>query len=194
MIGEGTDYANLVIKDELNVEEYGAAFRKGSDVAAAVDTAFDELKADRYHADPGRQIRPDPGRLIMGEAGVIWSRLTSAFLMNCQLFGLTLLFALPLGLLVSLGSMSPVHTAAGRGQNLCVDHPWHAVDAANHLLLPWPRSDGFASSLGFQHQWPPAGGGGGVCHQLLPAIFPKFTAAVLSLFPLARRKPGRCLA
>ena len=38
--------ANLVIKDELNVEEYGAAFRKGSDVAAAVDTAFDELKAD----------------------------------------------------------------------------------------------------------------------------------------------------
>ena len=45
MIGEGTDYANLVIKDELNVEEYGAAFRKGSDVAA-VDTAFDELKAD----------------------------------------------------------------------------------------------------------------------------------------------------
>ena len=32
----------------------------------------------------------------MGEAGVIWSRLTSAFLMNCQLFGLTLLFALPL--------------------------------------------------------------------------------------------------
>ena len=42
----------------------------------------------------------------MGEAGVIWSRLTSAFLMNCQLFGLTLLFALPLGLLASLGSMS----------------------------------------------------------------------------------------
>ena len=42
----------------------------------------------------------------MGEASVIWSRLTSAFLMNCQLFGLTLLFALPLGLLVSLGSMS----------------------------------------------------------------------------------------
>ena len=35
-----------IIKDELNVEEYGAAFRKGSDVAAAVDTAFDELKAD----------------------------------------------------------------------------------------------------------------------------------------------------
>ena len=46
MIGEGTDYANLKIVDELNVEEYGVAFRKGSDVAAAVDNAFDELKAD----------------------------------------------------------------------------------------------------------------------------------------------------
>ena len=46
MIGEGTDYANLRMVDELNVEEYGVAFRKGSDVAEAVDNAFDELKAD----------------------------------------------------------------------------------------------------------------------------------------------------
>mgnify|MGYP002619811496 CR=1 FL=1 len=46
MIGEGTDYANLAIKDELNAEEYGVAFRKGSDAAEAVNAAFDELKAD----------------------------------------------------------------------------------------------------------------------------------------------------
>lgn len=46
MIGEGTDYASLKIVDELNAEEYGVAFRKGSDVAAAADAAFDELKAD----------------------------------------------------------------------------------------------------------------------------------------------------
>ena len=46
MIGEGTDYANLKIVDELNAEEYGVAFRKGSDVAEAVNEAFDELKAD----------------------------------------------------------------------------------------------------------------------------------------------------
>ena len=46
MIGEGTDYANLAIKDELNAEEYGVAFRKGSDTAEAVNAAFDELKAD----------------------------------------------------------------------------------------------------------------------------------------------------
>lgn len=42
----------------------------------------------------------------MGEAAVIWGRLTEAFWLNCQLFGLTLLFALPLGLVVSFGSMS----------------------------------------------------------------------------------------
>ena len=42
----------------------------------------------------------------MGEASVIWGRLTSAFLLNCELFGLTLLFALPLGLVVAFGSMS----------------------------------------------------------------------------------------
>ncbi|WP_425371778.1 transporter substrate-binding domain-containing protein [Gemmiger formicilis] len=46
MIGEGTDYANLAIKDELNAEEYGVAFRKDSDAADAVNAAFDELKAD----------------------------------------------------------------------------------------------------------------------------------------------------
>ena len=46
MIGEGTDYADLKIVDELNAEEYGVAFRKDSDAAAAVDEAFDALKAD----------------------------------------------------------------------------------------------------------------------------------------------------
>ena len=46
MIGEGTDYANLSIKDERNAEEYGVAFRKGSDAAEAVNAAFDELKGD----------------------------------------------------------------------------------------------------------------------------------------------------
>ena len=40
------DYADLKMVDELNVEEYGVAFRKGSDVPDAVNTAFDELKAD----------------------------------------------------------------------------------------------------------------------------------------------------
>ena len=46
MIGDGTDYANLAIKDELNAEEYCVAFRKSSDAADAVNAAFDELKDD----------------------------------------------------------------------------------------------------------------------------------------------------
>ena len=46
MIGEGTDYADLEIKDELNVEEYGVAFRKGSDLAEAVNQAFAALRED----------------------------------------------------------------------------------------------------------------------------------------------------
>lgn len=46
MIGEGTSYTDLEIKDELNVEEYGVAFRKGSDVADAVNEAFAALRGD----------------------------------------------------------------------------------------------------------------------------------------------------
>lgn len=44
MIGEGTDYAALVIVDELAEEDYGVAFRKGSDLAESVNQAFDTLK------------------------------------------------------------------------------------------------------------------------------------------------------
>lgn len=46
MIGEGTDYANLVIVDQLAEEYYGVAFRKGSDVCAATNDAFQALIAD----------------------------------------------------------------------------------------------------------------------------------------------------
>ena len=46
MVGEGTDYADLAIVDELAVENYGVGFRQGSDVRDAVNTIFDELVAD----------------------------------------------------------------------------------------------------------------------------------------------------
>ena len=46
MIGEGTDYEGLEIVDELNVEEYGVAFRKGSDVADKVNSIFTALRED----------------------------------------------------------------------------------------------------------------------------------------------------
>ncbi len=47
MIGEGTDYADLVVVDEIAFadEQYGIAFRQGSDVTAAVNTAISELIA-----------------------------------------------------------------------------------------------------------------------------------------------------
>ena len=43
MIGEGTDYADLVIVDYLAEEDYGVAFRKGSDVRDEVNKIFDKL-------------------------------------------------------------------------------------------------------------------------------------------------------
>lgn len=47
-IGEGTDYADLkvVAGKEFSPEEYGIAFRKGSDLSAAVNDAIAELMAD----------------------------------------------------------------------------------------------------------------------------------------------------
>ncbi|MDI9521378.1 MAG: transporter substrate-binding domain-containing protein [Bacillota bacterium] len=59
MTGEGTDYADLVIKDKLAVEDYGIAFRKGSDIADEVNKILAELTengflkslADKYGLD-----------------------------------------------------------------------------------------------------------------------------------------------
>lgn len=47
-LGEGTDYADIVIIESVSFadEEYGIAFRKGSDVTAEVNKAIDELIAD----------------------------------------------------------------------------------------------------------------------------------------------------
>ena len=47
-IGEGTDFANLAVVEgkDFNPEEYGIAFRKGSDFTAKVDAAAKELVAD----------------------------------------------------------------------------------------------------------------------------------------------------
>lgn len=48
MVGEGTDYADLMIVDgiELAIEEYAIGFRLGSNMAAAADAVIDELYAD----------------------------------------------------------------------------------------------------------------------------------------------------
>lgn len=44
---------------------------------------------------------------------MILGRLSGAFLLNCELFALTLLFALPLGLVVAFGSMSRCKVLSG---------------------------------------------------------------------------------
>ena len=48
MIGEGTDYADLVVVDAMSFadEQYGIAFRKDSDVTAAVNAAITKLVED----------------------------------------------------------------------------------------------------------------------------------------------------
>ena len=47
-IGEGTDFANLKLFEDVSFspEEYGIAFRKGSDAVNYVNKAINELKAD----------------------------------------------------------------------------------------------------------------------------------------------------
>ena len=80
-------------------------------------------------------------------------RLSGAFLLNCELFALTLLFALPLGLVVSFGSMSRCKTTGRGGQDLCLDHPRHPADAADHCDLSGPRP------AGHEQPWPSGSGG-----------------------------------
>lgn len=48
MVGEGTDYPDLVVNidNEFGAQQYGIAFRKDSDMVEKVNTAIDELTAD----------------------------------------------------------------------------------------------------------------------------------------------------
>lgn len=46
MIGEGTSYPDMAYTVQLTTEEYGAGFRQGSDLAAALDAFFDAAYAD----------------------------------------------------------------------------------------------------------------------------------------------------
>lgn len=46
MVGEGTDYANLTYTVGLNSEKYGVGFRKGSDLAAALNDFLVKAYAD----------------------------------------------------------------------------------------------------------------------------------------------------
>ena len=101
---------------------------------------------------------------------VILMRLSGAFLLNCELFALTLLFALPLGLVVSFGSMSRCKPLAG----LVKTFVW--IIRGTPLMLqiiviylgpgllgmnnPWPSGSGgrmVAAGVAFAINYAPAG-------------------------------------
>lgn len=46
MIGEGTSYPDMIYTTELTTEEYGVGCRKGSDLAAFINSVFGESSAD----------------------------------------------------------------------------------------------------------------------------------------------------
>ena len=100
-------------------------------------------------------------------------RLSGAFLLNCELFALTLLFALPLGLVVSFGSMSRCKPLAG----LVKTFVW--IIRGTPLMLQI-----IVIYLG----------PGRLLPSTMPAIFLRSTAAALKQCPRGRLRPGRCLA
>ena len=86
----------------------------------------------------------------MNQAYVIIQRLSDSFLLNCRLFALTLLFSLPLGLLIAFGSMSrfrlirwPVRTFvwAIRGTPLMLQLIIIFFGGLLNMKIGWPSGD-----------------------------------------------------
>lgn len=90
---------------------------------------------------------------MMGEAAVIWGRLTEAFWLNCQLFGLTLLFAIPLGLVVAFGSMSRFAPLRGTVKTFV----W--IIRGTPLMLQILVIYLGPGLMGFESPWPSGSGG-----------------------------------
>ena len=84
---------------------------------------------------------------------VILMRLSGAFLLNCELFALTLLFALPLGLVVSFGSMSRCKPLAG----LVKTFVW--IIRGTPLMLQILVIYLGPGLMGFASPWPSGGSG-----------------------------------
>jgi len=59
----------------------------------------------------------------MNEVLVIVGRLSESFILNCKLFILTLLFALPLGMIIAFGSMSRFYSSSVVGADFCLGNP-----------------------------------------------------------------------
>ena len=80
-------------------------------------------------------------------------RLSGAFLLNCELFALTLLFALPLGLVVSFGSMSRCKPLAG------LVKPFVWIIRGSPLMLQIIVIYLGPGLLGMNNPWPSGSGG-----------------------------------
>ena len=106
---------------------------------------------------------------------VILERLTGAFALNCELFFLTLLFSLPLGLVVAFGSMSRCAPLRGVVKTFV----W--VIRGTPLMLQI-----IVIYLG--------PGLLGMTPSTTPATSPRSTAAASRLCQRARPRPGRCWA
>ena len=84
---------------------------------------------------------------------VILGRLSGAFLLNCELFALTLLFALPLGLVVAFGSMSRCRLLSGAAKTFV----W--VIRGTPLMLQIIVIYLGPGLLGMNNPWPSGSGG-----------------------------------
>ncbi len=62
MVGDGTDYSDLMMIDglDLAVEQYGIGFRKGSDIVPEVNKIIEELKADGTLAEIAEKYELTP--------------------------------------------------------------------------------------------------------------------------------------
>ena len=105
---------------------------------------------------------------------MILERLSGAFLLNCELFFWTLVFSLPLGLVVAFGSMSRCAPLRGAVKTFV----W--IIRGTPLMLQIIVIYLGPGLIGFNNPW--------------PATSRRSTAAASRRCPRARRKPGRCWA
>ena len=106
-----------------------------------------------------------------------------------ELFALTLLLALPLGLVIALGAMSRLRPSAVAGQHGGVGGARHPPDDPDpdHLLRPGPAVRPAPAA-------PVRGGAAELLSSTTPAIFPRSTGAASSPSPGASTRRARCWA
>ena len=123
---------------------------------------------------------------------VILSRLSGAFLLNCELFALTLLFALPLGLVVAFGSMSRCKPLSGAVKTFV----W--VIRGTPLMLQIIVIYLGPGLLGMNNPWPSGSGGRMVAAVVAFAInyacyFSEIYRGGIQGVPLGQQEAGQVL-